>query len=250
MNRLHAIIPMAGEGARFAAIGCDLPKPLVPLQGRPFLYWSAAALLGSLPLASLTFVVLRRHIEEHAIDAVIRAFFPAARLVALDAVLNGPVLTCLAGVRDLDDDLPVLFNDCDHLFHSQALVRWIASGRGLAPGQGGSLVSFSADDPAYGYLSESSPGQVGSTVEKRVVSRHAICGAYLFRNHAVFRTAAEAHLGDCPYGEFFMSGVYNTLIGQGLAVNHLPLDLHLSFGTPTELAAVADNGLFGRFRDQ
>lgn len=241
---------MAGEGARFAAIGCDLPKPLVPLQGRPFFYWSAAALLKSLPLASLTFVVLRRHTVEHAIDTVIRVFFPQARIVVLDAVLNGPVLTCQAGVCDLDDDLPVLFNDCDHLFHSQALVRWIASGQGLAPDQGGSLVSFAADNPAYSYLSESSPGEVESTIEKLVVSRHAICGAYLFRNRSVFSAAAKTYLGTCPYGELFMSGLYNTLIGQGLAVNHLPLDLHLSFGTPDELALVADNGLFRHFRDQ
>jgi dTDP-glucose pyrophosphorylase len=250
MKPLHAVIPMAGEGARFAAIGCDLPKPLVPLQGRPFFYWSAAALLKSLPLASLTFVVLRRHIAEHAIDAVICAFFPNARMVVLDEVLNGPVLTCLAGVRDLSDDLPVLFNDCDHLFHSQKLVRWLASGRGMEEGHGGSLVSFIADNPAFSYLRESSPGIVEDTVEKRVVSRHAICGAYLFRNRSVFSTAAKHYLGNCPYGEFFMSGVYNSVIHQGLAVNHLPLDLHLSFGTPDELAVVADNGLFGHFRDQ
>jgi len=241
---------MAGEGARFASIGCDLPKPLVPLQGRPFLYWSAAALLKSLPLASLTYVVLRQHVREHAIDAVIRAFFPQARIVVLDTVLNGPVLTCLAGVLDLDDDLPVLFNDCDHLFYSQALVRWVTGERGLEPGQGGSLLSFASDNPAFSYLTESSPGQVQTTVEKRVVSNHAICGSYLFRNRSVFCAAAEIYLGACPYGEFYMSGVYNPLIEQGLTVNHLPLDLHLSFGTPAELAAMADNALLGFYRDQ
>mgnify|MGYP000116380785 CR=1 FL=1 len=250
MSMVHAVIPMAGEGARFRALGFDLPKPLVPLQGRPFLYWAAASLTSCLPLASLTFVVLRRHIEAHAIDTVIHAFFPLAHIVVLDQPLNGPVLTCLAGVRDLADGRPVLFNDCDHLFHSQALVRWVKSDSNAAPGQGGTLVSFTSDNPAYSYLAESAPGQVASTIEKRVASNHAICGAYLFRDRATFVAAATHHLDNCPYHEFFMSGVYNSLIAQGLTVNHLPLDLHLSFGTPEELAAVVDHDLLAFYRDQ
>lgn len=247
---LHAVIPMAGEGSRFQTLGCDLPKPLVLLQGRPFLYWAAAALSKSLPLASLTFVVLRRHVQVHTIDAVIHAFFPAARVVVLDQMLNGPVLTCLAGIEGMPDDLPVLFNDCDHVFHSQALVRWVRSGKAAAAGHGGSLVSFASDNPAYSYLAESAPGLVASTVEKQVVGKHAICGAYLFRDRSVFAAAARHYLDHCPYHELFMSGVYNSLLAQGLAVNHLPLDLHLSFGTPEELTAVADHDLLRFYRDQ
>jgi dTDP-glucose pyrophosphorylase len=240
---LHGVIPMAGEGARFKVTGCELPKPLVPLQGRPLFYWAAAAMTRCLPLASLTFVVLRRHVSEHAIDAAVRAHFPQARIVVLDQLLNGPVLTCLEGVRGLGGDLPVLFNDCDHLFHSQALVHWIRSGAAAVPGHGGTLVSFASDNPAFSYLTETAPGVVAATVEKQVASRHAICGAYLFRDAALFAAAAQHYLGHCPYREFFMSGVYNSVIARGLAVNHLPLDLHLSFGTPEELAAVADHAL-------
>ena len=241
---------MGGEGARFRAIGTDLPKPLVLLQGRPFFYWAAACLTKSLPLASLTFVTLRRHVEAYAIDTTIRSYFPQARIVVLEQVENGPVLTCLAGVRDLDDDQPVLFNDCDHLFHSQALVRWVRSGLADSEDHGGTLVSFPADNPAYSYLAESAPGRVSATVEKKVIGRHAICGAYLFRKRSVFVEAARHYLEHCPYREFFMSGVYNSLIARGLAVNHLPLDLHLSFGTPEELAQVADHSLLSFYRDQ
>lgn len=31
-------------------------------------------------------------------------------------VLAGAVLTCMAGVENINDDRPVLFNDCDHMF--------------------------------------------------------------------------------------------------------------------------------------
>jgi len=247
---LHGIIPMGGEGARFTALGYDLPKPLVPLAGRPFFYWAAACLTKVLPLTSLTFVVLRRHVQAYGIDTRILAYFPHARIVVLEQVLNGPVLTCLEGVRGIDDDVPILFNDCDHLFHSQALVAAVTAGSIAAPGHGGTLISFTADNPAYSYLRESAPGLVAGTVEKQVISRHAICGAYLFRNRAVFTQAASHYLEHCPYREFFMSGVYNSLIGAGLGVNHLPLDLHLSFGTPAELTQVDGHALLSFYRDQ
>jgi len=247
---LHGVIPMGGEGARFTALGYDLPKPLVPLAGRPFFYWAAACLTKVLPLTTLTFVVLRRHVQAYGIDTRILSYFPHARIVVLEQVLNGPVLTCLEGVREINDDVPILFNDCDHLFHSQGLVSFLREGRATTPGLGGTLVSFGADNPAYSYLSESAPGVVRATVEKQVVSRHAICGAYLFRNRAVFSAAASHYLEHCPYREFYMSGVYNSLITQGMLVNHLPLDLHLSFGTPAELTAVDGHDLLSFYRDQ
>lgn len=31
-------------------------------------------------------------------------------------VLAGAVLTCMAGVENINDDRPILFNDCDHMF--------------------------------------------------------------------------------------------------------------------------------------
>jgi dTDP-glucose pyrophosphorylase len=245
---LHAVIPMAGEGARFAKSGYDLPKPLVMMQGKPLFWWAATGVRSMLPLASLTVVVLRRHIAAHAIDDRVREYFPDARIVVLDQLLNGPVLTCLAGAAALPDDMPVLFHDCDLLFRSSALAAWA---RGLAAGsceEGGLLTSFSADNPAFSYLVESAPGQVARTVEKQVVSRHAICGGYVFRNRTIFTDAATHYLDHCPYREFYMSGVYNSLIAQGHQVRHLALDRHLSFGTPEELAVAAGDPLLANYR--
>jgi dTDP-glucose pyrophosphorylase len=245
---LHAVIPMAGEGARFAASGYDLPKPLVMMRGRPLFWWAATGVERMVPLASLTFVVLRRHVDAHRIDDRVRELFPSARIVVLDQLLNGPVLTCLAAAAALPDDMPVLFHDCDLLFQSSRLTAWANALRDVTCEEGGLLTSFSADNPAYSYLVESAPGQVARTVEKQVVSRHAICGGYVFRNRGVFTDAAAHYLDHCPYKEFFMSGVYNSLISQGLPVRHLPLDRHLSFGTPDELAVAAGDGLLASYR--
>ena len=39
-EKIHLIMPMAGAGSRFAKMGFELPKPLIEIQGKPFLYWS------------------------------------------------------------------------------------------------------------------------------------------------------------------------------------------------------------------
>lgn len=72
------------------------------------------------------------------------------------------------------------------------------------------------------------------TVEKQVVSRDAICGAYYFKNGALYAEACAAYLKNCAYAEFFVSGIYNVLAAQGKTVCGFATDLHLPFGTPAE----------------
>ena len=66
--------------------------------------------------ADLTFVVLEEHIRDFAIDEKIKAYWPAARIVALPEVTEGAAVTALKGCEGLPDGEPILFNDCDHLF--------------------------------------------------------------------------------------------------------------------------------------
>jgi NDP-sugar pyrophosphorylase family protein len=34
---INIVIPMAGRGSRFSKAGYELPKPLLPVQGRPMI---------------------------------------------------------------------------------------------------------------------------------------------------------------------------------------------------------------------
>jgi NDP-sugar pyrophosphorylase family protein len=36
---INIVIPMAGEGSRFSQAGYDLPKPLIPVIGKPMIQW-------------------------------------------------------------------------------------------------------------------------------------------------------------------------------------------------------------------
>ncbi|MEA5050207.1 MAG: NTP transferase domain-containing protein [Oscillospiraceae bacterium] len=241
-DKAHLIMPMGGSGSRFSALGFDVPKPLIDIQGRPFFYWAARSIEKYAPLRSLTFVVLREHIERYGIDRKIAAFFPDARVVALDHVLNGAVLTCLEGVRGIADDSPVMFNDCDHIFTCRPFTDFLAAGDFSAPD--GALLTFSSRAPLYSYLTLDAAGRITGTVEKVPASDRAICGVYYFKNKALFETYAGRYLHACSYKEFFVSGVYNGMAADGLDIRSFPVGLHIPFGVPDEYLAARDDAAF------
>ena len=232
---MNLILPMAGGGTRFLKGGFECPKPLLPLQGKPFFQWAAESVLQTLTPARLRFVVLRAHVERFAIDQRIRAVYPEAEIVVLEQVTAGAVLTCLAGCEGLDEDEAVLFNDCDHYF--------CCDGLSSIPAQAdGALLTFSSRDPRFSFVELDADGTVLRTAEKDPISDRAICGAYYFGSVRVFREAAARYLKSCTQSEFFMSGVYNELLAAHRTVKALQTQKHVSFGTPEEYEAAQQKG--------
>lgn len=116
MKNFHLVMPMGGKGQRFFNDGYVAPKPLIEIHDRPFFYWSTMSILKYNPDCDVTFVVLKEHIEKFDIKNRILSYFPQARVEVIPEVLAGAVLTCMAGVENINDDRPILFNDCDHMF--------------------------------------------------------------------------------------------------------------------------------------
>lgn len=231
-NKMHLIMPMGGAGSRFFKNGFVMPKPLIEINEKPFLYWATRSIEKHVYLYDITFVVLKQHIAEFEIDKVILKYFPDAKIEAVDfeEVKSGPVMTCLAGLKNINDDHPVLFNDCDHMFSCKSFAQDMNCG---CWDYDGALLTFESNQPQFSYIQYEN-GQVCGTVEKKVVSNHAICGAYMVRNAQMFRDMAEEYLKNCNYSEFFVSGIYNVMCQKGLDVKNYTVDFHVPFGTPQE----------------
>lgn len=242
MKKLHLIMPMGGRGSRFSKNGFVIPKPLIEINGKPFLYWATRSIEKYIEVADITFVVLNQHIRENHIDEVIRQYYPKADIVAVDfeEVAQGPVMTCLSGLRNIHDDNPILFNDCDHMFACGSFAQDMNSG---SWDYDGALLTFESDQPQFSYI-QYEDGRIVGTVEKKVVSNHAICGAYMVRNAQMFRNMAEVYLKNCNYSEFFVSGIYNVMCQEGLDVQNYTVDFHVPFGTPSEYEQAQDSEYF------
>ncbi len=241
-NRIHLIMPMGGGGTRFGSL-YEKPKPLIELQGKPFFYWAAQSVLRFVNVSSISFVVLREHVERYHIAEVIKSYYPYAEIRIIPHVLNGAVLTCMEGVQDIHDNLPILFNDCDHAFLCTDFNRFCTGGEFDMPDA--ALLTFSSDSPSYSYVCFDEHHAVTGTIEKQVASDEAICGAYYFRNKELFLKYAERYLKNCSYKEFFVSGIYNEIADAGLTIRTFRTEKHISFGTPAEYERVQNNSEIG-----
>ena len=241
-KKLHLVMPMGGAGSRFFKDGFVMPKPLIEIEGKPFLYWATRSIEKYVELADITFVVLKQHIAEFHIDEVILRYFQDAKIEVVDfeEVKSGPVMTCLAGLKRICDDQPVLFNDCDHMFSCSCFAEDVNK---ESWDYDGALLTFESNQPQYSYIQYENKKIVG-TVEKKVVSNHAICGDYIVRNAQLFREMAEIYLENCNYKEFFVSGIYNVMCQKNLIVQNYTVDFHVPFGTPAEYEQAKESKYF------
>lgn len=231
-TKIHLIMPMCGRGSRFSKEGYDFPKPLIKIYDRPFFYWATRSISRFVELASIDFVILQEHVDRYSIDKEIVKFFPQANIHVLPDVTEGAVITCLTGIEGIKDDLPIMFNDCDHLFKSTALNSYLQGE--IDKTIHGLLLTFRSNEDKYSFAEKDVHGNVIRTVEKQVISDEAICGCYYFGNAEIFRNAAEQYLRKCEYSEYYISGVYNIMIKNKECVRTMLTDFHIPFGVPDE----------------
>ena len=240
MSKLNLIMPMGGRGSRFESMGLNLPKPLINIYGKPFFYWAVQSIVKFLEMQSLTFVVLREHIEKYKIDNEIKKIYPMAKIAVIPEVLDGAVLTCMNGIENIGDDEAVMFNDCDHLFICRKFYDFCNS-KDVYDIDGG-LLTFNSSDPRFSFVRTDQYGYVKESAEKKVISNDAICGAYYFKNKDIFKKAVDEYLYKCAYSEYYVSGVYNIMLEHNMKIRKFETDLHISYGTPQEYNdALSDN---------
>ena len=239
MRQLHIIMPMAGEGSRFAKAGWTTPKPLIELRGVP-LFQRA---IGSVALPGVemkySFVVRQEHIDNQHIDRMIQDILPEARIFSVLKTTRGAVETCLVAEAAIDDDDAVVVMDCDLEFRSVGYNQLVSKALSLPADEadGGALVSFESDNPRYSYVLVDDDGRVLRTAEKEPISNHALCGAYFFGSGKDFKRIAHQLLDDGTHGkaEFYVSLLYNYLLAEGKIVRLATMEEYYSYGTPEEL---------------
>ena len=239
--KVHLVMPMGGAGSRFKVNGFEMPKPLIMIKNKPFFYWATMSIKKYVDLEDLTFVVLRDHVNKFNIDKEILNYFSEAKIIIIEEVLPGPVFTSLTGIKNINDNLPIIFNDCDHMFKCSEINNLLNVKEMSIDG---GLFTFESNKPQYSYIKYDINNKIVGTVEKKVVSNHSICVAYLFKNVNIFRRIANEYIDNCPYNECYMSGLYSIMCEKGMIVKDYLLDFHLEFGTPEEYELAKESKYF------
>lgn len=239
MRSLHIIMPMAGEGSRFAKAGWTTPKPLIELRGVPlFLRAIGSVAIEDVPM-KYSFIVRQEHIDKQNIDKLIKDILPEARIFSVLKTTRGAVETCLVAESAIDDEDAVVVMDCDLEFRSKRYNELVARALSVPADEadGGALVSFESENPRYSYAEIDDEGRVLRTAEKDPISNHALCGSYFFGSGKDFKRIAHQLLDDGTHGkaEFYVSLLYNYLLAEGKVVRLAPMEEYYSYGTPEEL---------------
>jgi len=91
---VKAMVLAAGKGTRLGTLGADLPKPMLPLGGRPVLEWT----LESLRRADIRDVVINLH---HAPEVIPRHFGDGSTFgLHIDYLFEAEILGTAGGIRN------------------------------------------------------------------------------------------------------------------------------------------------------
>jgi dTDP-glucose pyrophosphorylase len=235
---LKLVVPMAGEGKRFAEQGHTFPKPLVEIDGRPMIEVVVSNLSPAEP-HQFIFVCRRDHVQRFALDDVLRLIAPGCSITVMNEVTAGALCSVLLASEHFAEPCELLVANGDQ-FITGGIGSFLKTAR--LPGTDGCILTFPSTHPKWSFV-KLLDGEVVAVAEKRPISHHATGGLYYFRRSTDFLAAARQTIlkNASKDGEFFVSPVYNELVLSGKRITvHSVLREHMhSLGTPEDVAAFA-----------
>ena len=230
---MKVIVPMAGRGSRFKNVGEMTPKPLIPVLGKPMLYWALKSIDG-IEYSQLVFIALKEHEVNFGLKTLLHELYGNnVTLILIDEVTEGQLCTVLAAEEHLNSSEDLLITSSDTFVKSKI----------------GDHISRKADDCAglisvadlpgnrWSFAKVDDTGRVVEVAEKRRISNYASTGLYYFANGYDFLTEAKRIIEnkEKTQGEYYVILVYQKLIERGLKIEISLADEVYDMGTPASL---------------
>ena len=235
---LNIVAPMAGRGSRFAQAGFELPKPLIPVLGKPMIQVVIHNLRPNQPHRFI-FICLQEHIEKYRVDEKLREWAPGCEVVPVSEVTEGAACTVLLSKEHINNDDPMMIANSDQWvdidINEYLKVQDEQNADGL-------IMTMKADDPKWSFLKFDPNGEITEVIEKVVVSDEATVGIYNFRHGRDFVSAAEKMiaLNLRVNNEFYVAPAYNQMIEAGKKIAYYNIGEEYAgmygLGIPSDLA--------------
>jgi len=109
---IHIVMPMGGEGKRFAERGYTFPKPLVEIAGKPMVEIVVHNLTPSEPHRFI-FICRQEHLQKFALGEVLNLIAPENRVISMRSPTSGALCSVLLGMEYLQNDDELLVANAD-----------------------------------------------------------------------------------------------------------------------------------------
>ena len=234
---LQLLIPAAGKGSRFADVGFQTPKPLIPIWDIPMLIW----VLNNFPLASGDEISILCQ-SDHHIPEKLQPFTSrmsnVVRFVEIDFWTDGPAHSLELLLEGLDDRNPAICANSDQFIFS-GLPEFVSAVRsGESAGQ---ILTMHATGAAWSYVGRDNSGKVNQVVEKKEISNEATVGVYGWDSIKTLRSSLEwqRKSGLRVNNEYYVAPSYHYLIENNLEISTHSVGEHgigvHGLGVPTDL---------------
>lgn len=241
---INIVIPMAGQGSRFASAGYEKPKPFIDVAGKPMI----TRVLENLahPNARYVLIARKEHMDrEKDLVQQIETQFNAV-FVPVEKLTEGTACTVLYARKYINNDAPLLIANSDQIvdinigdFISDCQERHLD----------GSILTFIDEhkDPKWSFAKTDDNGLVTEVKEKQVISQYATVGIYFYTKGSDFVNATIDMVveNDRVNNEFYTCPTYNYAIKEGkkIGIYNIPFKSMHGIGTPDDLNDYLRHGL-------
>jgi beta-phosphoglucomutase-like phosphatase (HAD superfamily)/dTDP-glucose pyrophosphorylase len=236
-KKMNVLIPMAGNGSRFAQAGYTFPKPLIEVHGKPMIQVVVENLAVE---ANYIFVVQKSHREKYNLDSMLSLICPGCKIVEVDSVTEGAACTVLLAKELIDNDEPLVIANSDQFIEWNSLdFFYKMSEQNLDAG----IVSFKATHPKWSYAKVDDNGFVTKVAEKNPISDIATVGVYYWKKGRDFVKYAESMISKDirVNNEFYVCPVFNEALLDGLKIKTFDVPKMWGIGTPEDLNYFLEN---------
>ena len=231
-NNINVVIPMAGNGSRFAQEGYILPKPLIDVQGVPMIQ----RVVENLNIdGKYIFIVRQEHLHKYNLKELLERIAPGCIIVPTDGVTQGATSSVMLASPFIDNDTNLLIANSDQFLEWDSSAFLYES-----MNVDGCISTFEQTDPndkKWSYASLNDVGFVDRVAEKEVISTHANTGIYFWSKGSEFVKYAKQMIDKDirTNGEYYIAPVYNEAIADGKRIKIQNCKKMWGLGVPADL---------------
>ena len=240
----HVVIPMAGEGSRFKEAGYTVPKPWIPVGGKPMVRWVIENMIPKhIPLEDykLKFhlIVRTSHVTGNRLDSL---FWDVPSNVSYtyhttDGLTEGAACSVLFAEKEINNHEPLLIINADQYleWNPDSFYKTL-----LNPEYDGNILTFYQPNPydlKWSYAKVNQEGLVTEVQEKKWISPYATVGLYGWRRGSDYVNYAKEMIRKNirVKNEFYVCPVYNEAIWDGKHIRTKLCSGMWGLGVPEDL---------------
>ncbi len=240
INKVNIVIPMAGNGSRFAKAGYKNPKPFIDVNGKPMIQRVMDNLAFENDNYEISYFLIAKqeHLnkEKELVEYLQEKY--NVTFITVDKTTEGATCTVLFARKYINNDDMLIFANSDQIVDFE-IKNFIDDA--VNKDLDASILTFIDEEknPKWSFAKIDENSLVEKVAEKQVISQYATVGIYLYRKGSIFVDGAIDMIinNDRFNNEFYVCPVYNYIIKNGNKVGIFNIEnsaMH-GLGTPEDL---------------